>query len=298
MKTIDEIIEKRSKEIQSLFDECILHDLNDLEKGLSRRVDYFVFNECLPRNSLENFLHQELYKVVELLAQLRKFAVIESLFFYVEDPYFFWESSLYETLTSDEREKYYYIFDSSRFNTNQYVAQPTFYDDQLPYFSQIVQFIAYSRYFNILTKRLAVYTKEKPVREEKTTSSGEELAIKKTFGSNFNEQQIETLTACINEARIFIQLITPEITAQIFNCNLEVPLRVNNNRLLAYLFIVLGDKNLITRNWQSVCATNQLFLSSRKSKPLNNKDLSSAVNECRLCPPMHSEIIDSHIKGL
>jgi hypothetical protein len=120
----------------------------------------------------------------------------------------------------------------------------------------------------------------------------------KTFESNFNEQQIRKLTDCINEAYIFTHFITTTTTTQIFNCELDTPLRISNNRLLAYFFMALKNKNLITKNWQSVCYLNQLFLSSGDGHAIKQNDLSTAANESRDLSPKDSAIIDKYVNKL
>jgi hypothetical protein len=289
----NEATQNRVREIQSRFDACILHDLEDLKKRLERKLEHFIFDEEQSKYSLR----RELDEVAETLAQLRKFEFIESLFDYTENPDFFWNGGLPEVLTVEERWKYN-TFDFSGFNLNQYVTKPNFYDNHLPYFSQIVQFIVISRYSNILKEKLAFYQKENSMGKKKVISSGEKLVIKKTFESNFNEQQLEILTDCINEAAMFTLRITHETTAQLFNCNLDTPLQTNNNRLLAYFLMVLRDNSFITSRWQSVCEFSQLFLSSHNGKFLKRTDLSSATNECKTCHPIKSEIIDKYIEKL
>jgi hypothetical protein len=264
------------RDIQSRLNECIRHDSADLKESLSLKLQY------LDREQAKSFLHQELFRVTDMLVRLRKSAVIESLFNYTDNPDFLWESALIENLTPDEKKKY------RNFDLNQYADQNNLYDDRLPYFSQIVRFIVYSRYINILKGELEFYHKESLTEEKKTVSSYEKPAVRKTFESNFDEQQIEILTLCINDARIFTNPITSETTIQIFNCKLDTPLRVKNNRLLAYFFVALDDRSLIVHHWQSVCESNQLFLSSLKGNILKQTDLSSATNECRDFPPKDS----------
>jgi hypothetical protein len=279
------------KEIQSILNERIRYDFADLKESLSLKLQY------LDKEQAKSFLHQELFRATDILVQLRKSAVVESLFNYTDNPDFLWESALFENLTSDEKKKYR-NFDLSEFDLKKYATQNNFYDDRLPYSSQIVQFIVYSRYINILNEELEFYQTKSSTEEKKTVASGEKPVIKKTFESNFDEQQIEILTVCINEARIFTNPINDEKTAQIFDCTLDAPLRVKNNRLLAYFFAALDDRSLIVHHWQSVCESNQMFLSSLKGNVLRQTDLSSATNECRDFPPKDSAIIDKYIKQL
>ena len=234
-----------------------------------------------------------MFRVTDILVQLCKNKVIDSLFEYTDNPEFLWNSSFIEYLTPNEKKKYR-NFNLSAFDLNQYKVQNHSYDENLPYFSQIVQFIVYSKHIQLLKNELEFYQPSNPVN----VKVEEKPVIKKTFESNFNKQQIEILTCCINEAYIFTEFVSSDTVNQIFECKLSTPLKVNNNRRLAYFFVSLDDRSLITRNWQSVCEANQLFLSSLKGNVLKQTDLSTATNECRDFPPKNSATIDNYIKEL
>ena len=119
----------------------------------------------------------------------------------------------------------------------------------------------------------------------------------KNFHCKFDDDEIGLLTCCINEARIFTETVTPETVKHLFECTLSNPLQVSNNRLLAYFFASLDDRSLITHNWQSVCKSNNLFI-SLNGKPLNQSDLSSATNIIRDKEWKDTEIIDKYLKKL
>ena len=278
------------KKIQNRLNECINLGLKDLKDSLTLKLQY------LDKEQKELFLHQELFRITDILVQLRKNRVIDSLFEYTDNPDFLWESTFIEHLTLGEKKKYR-NFDLLSFDLNQYLAQNHFYDENLPYFSRITQFIALSQYIRVLKDKLESY-QSTYTNEKKLNSVEEKPIIKKTFDSNFDEQQIEILTCCINEARIFTETVDCETVSQIFKCELTTPLRVKNNRRLAYFLVSLDDRSYITHYWQSVCESNQLFLSSMKGNILKQTDLSTATNECRDFPPKDSEIIDKYIKEL
>lgn len=288
-------METAFREIQNKVNECVEHDLSSLNKSLSLRLRY------LEKGQRSAFLHQELFRITDELVQLRSNRVIESIVNYLDEPNFLWDSTLIEHLNSDERTKYRY-FDLTSFSLDQYVTQSSCYDEDLPYFSRIIKFVVFSKYINLLKRELAFYQPANPNNDNKRpvskTVSKEKPKTRKTFECAFNDQQIEILARCINEARIFTEPVTHETVTQIFGCELELPLRVKNNRLLAYLFIYLDDRSLITHNWQSVCEANQLFLSSLKGNILKQSDLSTATNQCRNYPPKDSSIIDNYLKEL
>lgn len=103
------------------------------------------------------------------------------------------------------------------------------------------------------------------------------------FESVLTDGQIAYLADCINDVKMFNTSVTPEELQAIFACKPKAILRSNNNRLIAFLFSGLSDRELITPNWQSVIANYQLFLSKDKSreKYINQSDLSSATNQIR-----------------
>jgi len=279
------------KEIQNRLNDCINHDLKSLKDSLSLKLQYLNLEQR------KTFLHQEMFQVTDTLVQLRKSEVIDSLFEYTDNPDFLWESTFIESLSSGEKKKYS-NFDLLSFDFNRYDTQNQFYDESLPYFSKIVLFVVSSKYITVLKDELEFYQITKPANENNLLSVEEKPVIKKTFECNFDKQQIEILTNCINEARIFTESVSSKIVTQIFNCKLSKPLRVKNNRRLAYFFVSLDDRSLITHYWQSVCEANQLFLSSMKGNILKQTDLSTATNECRDFPPKDSTIIDKYIKEL
>jgi hypothetical protein len=232
-----------------------------------------------------------------MLVQLRKNKAIDSLFEYTDNSDFLWDSTFIECLVPGEKKKYQ-NFNLFSFDLNQYKAHNCLYDENLPYFSHVVQFIVYLKYILLLKNDLEFYQTPSLVNVKNLSQTEKKYTIKKTFESNFDKQQIEILTCCINEARIFTESVSSETVCQIFECKLSKPLRVKNNRRFAYFFVLLDDRSLITHNWQSVCEVNQLFLSSLKGNILKQTDLSSATNECRDFPPKDSAIIDKYIKEL
>ena len=121
--------------------------------------------------------------------------------------------------------------------------------------------------------------------------------IKRTFESFLDDEDINVLVKCINEVRLFNIPVTPELLKKLFVCELDVPLKTTNNKLLAYLFSMLNYRNLITPNWQAVCGANKLFL-SLNGKILTQANLSSANAQANEVSPKGSEIIDKYLKHL
>ncbi len=154
-----------------------------------------------------------------------------------------------------------------------------------------------------LVEPMALYTGIKQQEEEdrKARQSGRKTAasMEQTLGSNFDDWQLGILEECINEQRLFAEPVTPELLESLFNCKLEVPVRINRNknRLLAFLFSELSYKNYIIAEWQSVCARNNLFMSF-KGKILGQNDYSSAAFDAKENPPKESDTIHKYIKQM
>ena len=144
-----EIISKKSmlesivREIQIKLNECIKRDLAAMKDSLSLKLHY------LNNEQRNTFLQQELFRITDLLVQFRKNRTIDSLIEYTDNSDFLWESAFIEHLTPDEKKKYR-NFDLSLSCSTQHEAPNQVYDDNLPYFSQIIQFIALSQYINVL----------------------------------------------------------------------------------------------------------------------------------------------------
>jgi len=197
-----------------------------------------------------------------------------------------WDSTFVESISPDERKKYLNSANIT-LNHNRLNDEPEVYDGQLPYFSAIILSIYLTEYISFLQSKLP---------EEKTVDIPKEE--KSTFEHQLNPAQINLLTECLNDVRMFPESITSQTLENILTCTLSQPLKARNNRLLVYFFSALDDRSLITRNWQSVIDKNHLFLSSGKNRPLKQSDLSTTNSEIKTTPPIGSETIDKYLKQL
>jgi len=182
------------KKIQDKANECINNDLTAMKNNLFLKLQY------LNHEQRKTFLEQELFLVADNLVKLRNIKVINSLPNYTADLNFLWESTLIECLSLGEKRKYS-SFDLSTFELNQYVVDNRCYDDSLPYFSQIVQFIVLSLYIEVLKNELESYQLPIPTIERKVSVVDEKAPIKKTFESNFDNEQIEILKSASEKKR-------------------------------------------------------------------------------------------------
>ena len=229
---------------------------------------------------------------------------------YYNDDDFLWESTFFESLTKEQKQKYT-SFSVSSFEYAKYIETHTSYNNVLPMFSYLVDAILYERY----AKYLMVEIERIELTEVQTVPSRSSILIndelcgqknkpvivgKKTtpFQSDFTDEQIDILTACINEIQLFTTCISPKILKDFFACKLKGVLKSNNNRQLAYLMQSLNLKGFITDEWQSTIARNELVLGKTKDTPLARTDLSTATDQINMKQPKGWEIIDKYIKQL
>lgn len=125
-----------------------------------------------------------------------------------------------------------------------------------------------------------------PKVEEAKKEENSNIPIAETdnpFEFILTDTQIEYLTDCVNDVKMFNRSVTPEELKAIFVCKPQMILRSNNNRLIAFFYSGLSDRDLITKNWQSVIANHKLFLSNdkKRDKYINQSDLSTAIHDIR-----------------
>ncbi len=229
---------------------------------------------------------------------------------YYNDDDFLWESTFFESLTKEQKQKYT-SFSISLFEYAKYIEEHTVYNDVLPMFSYLVDAILYERYAKYLMAeierieltevqtdrtRSSVLINDDPCEQKKKP-----VIIGKgtnPFQSDFTDEQIEVLTTCINEIQLFTTRISPKILKDFFACKLKGVLKSKNNRQLAYLMQSLNLRGFITDEWQSAIARNELVLGKTKDTPLTRTDLSTATDQINMKQPKGWETIDNYIKQL
>ena len=271
--------------IQRLFDRCISHAYETLERNIYMKSQY------LNTEQVEELEGQEyIHNADELASLYMSYSVLSEMqrCYFIHD--FFWESGFYEALKPDEKRKYL-LFSPLSFDYSRYEQDNTVYDEELPYFSVVVKTIVLERYSAYLRKK-----KESKVQAEMQPQQKEPQPIQdkyqepkiishiaeteNPFKSILNDRQIALLVDCINEVEIFNAPMTFEDLKAILSCKPKVIFRSNNNRQVAFLFSELSNRGLITPNWQSVIAKNKLFVTKniKKDKYLNQGDLATAAN--------------------
>lgn len=164
------------------------------------------------------------------------------------------------------------------------------------YNSYLEEFAGIRKYSDIIYKiRLVLEYMEQREKElykpsQSTKSNG--------FDSKLNAEQIKAIVPYLNLAGLFENPIDEPTLMNLFNGSLESPLKLNNNRLLAYFFNELKEKKMITKNWQTAAERTNSFLSS-SGKAIVKTDLAQALKESNCNGnPKNSEHIDKAISQL
>ncbi len=257
---------------------------------LKKAINLFgLKSEYWDKKTLYSHIEEGIYNSsLELIELHDKYPILHIITNFSDLKNVLWESTFIESLSPDERKKYWNT-EQLPLSFEQLKSDNTIYDEQIPYFSGVLSSVYLTAYIAYLQSQLP---------QEQPAQVLSALETKFTFEVGFTLPQIELLTQCVNEARVFTESITTETFENILSCTLARPLKSRNNRLLVYFFSALDDRSLINRNWQIVIDKNRLFLSSGKNSPLTQTDLSSAKTELKDSSPKGSEIIDKYLKEL
>ena len=291
--------------IQRILSYCITQTYNVLIGNILRKKG------CINNIQFKEILQKEYIRMTDELSSIYlNYPALACVEEYYNDDDFLWESSFFESLTKEQKQKYA-SFSVSSFEYAKYIETHTLYNDVLPMFSNLVDAILYERYAKYLMAeiernelsevqntqhRLSSLVNDEPCEQTKRlVIIGKET---NPFQSDFTDEQIEILTACINEIQLFTTCISPKILKDFFACKLKGVLKSNNNRQLAYLMQSLNLRGFITDEWQSAIARNELVLGKTKDTPLTRTDLSTATAQINMKQPKGWETIDNYIKRL
>ena len=291
--------------IQRILSYCITQTYNVLIGNILRK------KSCISNIQLKEILQKEYIRITDVLSSIYlnhpALACVEK---YYTDDNFLWESTFFESLTKEQKQKYT-SFNVSSFEYTKYIERHTLYNDVLPMFSYLVDAILYERYAKYLMAEIerieltevkndqscsSILINDEPYEQKKKAV----IVGKGTnpFQSDFTDEQIEILTVCINEIQLFTTCISSRILKDFFACKLKGVLKSNNNRQLAYLMQSLNLRGFITDEWQSAIARNELVLGKTKDTPLTRTDLSTATDQINMKQPKGWETIDKYIKQL
>ena len=291
--------------IQQILSYCITQTYNVLIGNILRK------KSCISNIQLKEILQKEYIRITDELSFIYlTYPALACVEKYYTDDNFLWESTFFESLTKEQKQKYT-SFSVSSFEYAKYIDRHTSYNDALPMFSYLIDAILYELYAKYLMAEIAriELTEVQTDRSRYSVLINDEPCEQKRkpvivgkgtnpFQSDFTDEQIEILTACINEIQLFTTCISPKILKDFFACKLKGVLKSNNNRQLAYLMQSLNLRGLITDEWQSAIARNELVLGKTKDTPLTRTDLSTATDQINMKQPKGWETIDKYLKQL
>ena len=294
--------------IQQMMNRCIHDKRWALEETLERKA------EVMTPTEMAKMERSEYIRILDELANIyAKYPAVRSIKNYMHLSNFLWESTFIESLTMGEKRKWFHS--QSLATYDDFCKDNSVFDQALPYFSIIYQVVVNEQYADFLKQRIEgreqkswefevprPETKETDMKKEDRCHqpSTIEYADRYTFEHTLTDAQIDYLVDCVNEVRMFKgSEITFEQLKSIFDCQATTPLKSNNNRLLAFFFDQLSNRNYISENWQAVVAKNHLFLSPQKDSFLNQNDIATAVHDVR-DTPIQGRLakIDHYIKNL
>ena len=291
--------------IQRILSYCITQTYNVLIGNILRKKG------CINNIQFKEILQKEYIRITDELSSIYlNYPALACVEEYYNNDDFLWESTFFESLTKEQKQKYT-SFPVSSFEYAKYIEAHIYYNDALPMFSYLVDAILYERYTEYLMgeidrieltevqtvqPRSSILVNDEPCEQKKKpVIVGKEI---NPFQSDFTEEQIEILTTCINEIQLFTTNISSNILKDFFACKLKGVLKSNNNRQLAYLMQSLNLKGFITDEWQSAIARNELVLGKTKDTSLTRTDLSTATDQINMKQPKGWETIDKYIKQL
>jgi len=288
MDRIQEGLNKTQKPINNIINEESAARISSLEVMLEN----FDKEEMI--EVLKKLKHETIMELSAMSLQYYKiFNEIKLGRFYKD---FLWESGFIEVIEPSVR-KQYIEFQPNDISYKQYKQQPDYYDNQLPYLSFIIKEMVLFKYLSEI-KSYAFLTDFKNRTLKTAFIENENQQIRKSFESKINDKQIEILVKCFNAVNAFNTPITVEILNELLACNLKAPLRSSNNRLLAYIFNMLGVREYIIHEWQAVIANNKLILAPNKKGYINSNDLYNAKIEALSNTSSKHEIIDNYMKQM
>ena len=291
--------------IQRILNYCITQTYNVLIGNILRK------KSCVSNMQFKEILQKEYIRITDdLFSIYLNYPALTCVEKYYTDDNFLWESTFFESLTKEQKQKYT-SFSVSSFEYAKYIKAHTLYNDALPMFSYLVDAILYERYAKYLMAEIEriELTEVQTVQSCSSVLINDEPCEQKKkpvivgkginpFQSEFTDEQIEILTACINEIQLFTTHISAKILKDFFACKLKGVLKSNNNRQLAYLMQSLNLRGFITDEWQSAIARNELVLGKTKDTPLTRTDLSTATDQINMKQPKGWEAIDKYLKQL
>lgn len=297
-------LEEACNKLQKPINDIIQRECKIKVRGLEERLK--ALNQKQKKEALDN-ARLELGNELEYMVRqyFKIYVVVEE---WKDSKNFMWGGGLMEVLTSDEKRQYM-AFPSKDCYLEKYEQQSDIYDKELPYLSFIIKEIVLLKFrseINLLEDWYIEKETPKPALSDVGTKIKQNNNLTQKppskkgnpFSTSFSDNQLEIMTKCLTEARVFSTHITKDIVENLFDGKSDFLLRSANNKLLAYFFDLLNSGKYIVNEWQAVISNNRLILAPIKDEYLNNHDLNVATHTCKEDPPKGYEIINKYIEQL
>lgn len=139
--------------IQRILSYCITQTYNVLIGNILRK------KSCINNIQFKEILQKEYIRITDELSYIYlNYPALACVEEYYSDDDFLWESSFFESLTKEQKQKYA-SFSVSSFEYAKYIETHTLYNDVLPMFSCLVDAILYERYAKYLMAEIEQYVK-------------------------------------------------------------------------------------------------------------------------------------------
>ena len=289
--------EKRIKNIQETMHYCITGSLRTLTDKIENKGEY------LDEKQMVEIEKKEYIRVVdELEDSYNIYPAVRCMRDDYDTQDFLWDSTFIESLNKEEKHRWFHSRIDATYQD--FCKDNTIFDSALPFFSVLCRVIVSEKYKDYLKQRKNFretvilqsemqslfsqkHDSEDEVLEKKETEQAAVQAdneenqpdapMEYTFEHEFDEDQIDTLTFCVNEVKMFKGGdITQDQLKSLFDCQHNHVFRSRNNRILSYFFSRLAATGFISEQWQAVIARNKLIKASRKDDYLKQADLSSS----------------------
>ena len=130
--------------VQKILSYCITQTYNVLIRNIMRKKG------CIDNIQLKEILQKEYILITDDLSFIYLYhPALACVELYYTDDNFLWESTFFESLTKEQKQKYT-SFSISSFEYAKYIEEHTVYNDVLPMFSYLVDAILYERYAKYL----------------------------------------------------------------------------------------------------------------------------------------------------
>ncbi len=124
----------------------------------------------------------------------------------------------------------------------------------------------------------------------------QEIESRLNFSSKLSREQIEILLPVMN-GFVFAEAQSEDDVLRLLDCSIKNPVRVKNNRTLAFFLSQLSGENLICSNWAQVAELSKSFVSS-KGNNIKASNLTTSLARYLLQEDERTKLIKDRITSV